>query len=129
VKWVVAAGGQPPVDVDEVLDLRHLRRDDDAVVREADLLGQRGRAKCALEHRLDVDVARVHRSAARAFASIIAVSRSWSREPQLTPMRTGLSLATATSTIARKFSSRRLAPTFPGLMRYLASARAQAGCR
>ena len=42
-------------------------------------------------------------------------------------MRTGLSLSTANWTMVRKFSSRRLPPTFPGLMRYLASARAQSG--
>ena len=42
-------------------------------------------------------------------------------------MRTGLSCSSATVTIVRKFSSRRLPPTFPGLMRYLSSARAQAG--
>ena len=42
-------------------------------------------------------------------------------------MRTGLSFSTATSTMVRKFSSRRLPPTLPGLMRYLASARAHAG--
>ena len=68
-------------------------------------------------------------SARRAFASIIAVSRSWSSEPQFTPMRTGLSLARATSTIVLKFSSRRLLPTLPGLMRYLASTSAQRGWR
>ena len=42
-------------------------------------------------------------------------------------MRTGLSFASATSMMARKFSSCRLPPTLPGLMRYFASARAQAG--
>ena len=62
-----------------------------------------------------------------AFSSIIWVSRFWSRLPQLTPMRTGLPLSIATRTIALKFSSWCLPPTLPGLMRYLASARAQSG--
>jgi hypothetical protein len=47
-------------------------------------------------------------------ASIICVSRSWSSEPQLTPMRTGLSWSTATCTICVKFASRCRVPTFPG---------------
>ena len=44
-------------------------------------------------------------SALFALASIIWVSRFWSRLPQLTPMRTGLPLSMATCTIARKLSS------------------------
>src|SRR5437588_592808 len=56
------------------------------------------------------------------------VRRAWSREPQLTPMRTGLSLRTATSIMARKLSSSlRPMEQLPGLMRYLARARAQSG--
>jgi hypothetical protein len=60
-----------------------------------------------------------------ALASISSVRSAWSSEPQLTPMRTGLPNSMARSTIAAKFASWRLAPTLPGLMRYLASARAQ----
>ncbi len=63
-----------------------------------------------------------------AFASIRRVSSSWSSEPQLAPMRTGLPCRIAVSTIApnwRSFFS--LKPTLPGLMRYLSSASAQAG--
>jgi hypothetical protein len=63
----------------------------------------------------------------RAFSSIISVSSCWSSEPQFTPMRTGRSYSTAASTMVRKFSSRRFAPTLPGLIRYFASARAQSG--
>jgi hypothetical protein len=63
-----------------------------------------------------------------ALASISALSSSWSRLPQLTPMRTGLSYLHATSTICANwrspFSPR---PTLPGLMRYFDSASAQAG--
>ncbi len=57
------------------------------------------------------------------------VSRSWSRLPQLTPMRTGLRYRQAVSIIAANCGSRLLPrPTLPGLMRYLSSASAQAGC-
>ncbi len=63
-------------------------------------------------------------SACSAFSSISSVSRFWSSEPQFTPIRTGLAWASATSRIVLKCSSRRLAPTLPGLMRYLASAAA-----
>ena len=57
------------------------------------------------------------------------VSRSWSRLPQLTPMRTGLRCRQAVSIIAANCGSRLLPrPTLPGLMRYLSSASAQAGC-
>ena len=67
-------------------------------------------------------------SAARLFSSIIRTSRSWSRLPQFTPMRTGLSLRQAISIISANCESRLLPrPTLPGLMRYLASASAQAG--
>ena len=51
------------------------------------------------------------------------VSNSWSSEPQLAPMRTGLLCLIAVSTMAancRSFFS--LKPTLPGLMRYLSSA-------
>jgi len=46
---------------------------------------------------------------------------------QFTPMRDGLPSFTAPEPMVRKLSSRRLAPTLPGLMRYLARARAQGG--
>ncbi len=61
-------------------------------------------------------------------AELPVLSSSWSREPQLAPMRTGLSCLIAVSTMApnwRSFFS--LKPTLPGLMRYLSSASAQAG--
>ena len=60
-------------------------------------------------------------------ASIIEVRSDWSSEPQFTPMRTGLPYSIACSMMVVKFASRRLVPTFPGLMRNLASARAQSG--
>jgi hypothetical protein len=66
-------------------------------------------------------------SARREFSSIIVVSRAWSSEPQLTPMRTGFWFSTAHSIMVRKLSSFFLPmETLPGLMRYLASDRAQA---
>ena len=52
-----------------------------------------------------------------------SVRTAWSSEPQFTPIRTGLSLSMATRTIVAKCSSWRLAPTLPGLIRYLASSR------
>ena len=55
-----------------------------------------------------------------AFTSMRSVRSAWSSEPQLTPMRTGLSLSIATRTMVWKFSSCRLAPTLPGLIRYFA---------
>ena len=62
------------------------------------------------------------------FSSISSVSSSWSSEPQLTPMRTGLPCLIAISTICENCGSvLSLKPTLPGLMRYLASASAQAG--
>ena len=66
-------------------------------------------------------------SASAALASISSVRIAWSSEPQLTPMRTGLSLSMATRTIVAKCSSWRLAPTLPGLIRYLASGAAVSG--
>ena len=66
-------------------------------------------------------------SAAAALAFISSVRSCWSSEPQLTPIRTGLSLSIATRTIVAKCSSWRFAPTLPGLIRYFASAVAIAG--
>ncbi len=71
-------------------------------------------------------------SACCAFSSISSVSSSWSRLPQLTPMRTGLSWRHATSIIRAKLSSCLLPapapePTLPGLMRNFDSACAQSG--
>ena len=63
-----------------------------------------------------------------AFSSIRCVSSSWSSEPQLAPMRTGLSCLIAISTMAENWRSfLSLKPTLPGLMRYLSSASAQPG--
>ena len=67
-------------------------------------------------------------SARCAFSSIIRASRSASRLPQLTPMRTGLPYSMAFSIITTNCGSRLLPlPTLPGLIRYLASARAHSG--
>ena len=63
-----------------------------------------------------------------AFWSMMRASSDWSRLPQLTPMRTGLSYCAATSIIWANWLSR-LAPwpTLPGLMRYFDNARAHSG--
>ena len=68
-------------------------------------------------------------SARREFSSIMRVSSAGSSDPQFTPMRTGLRLySMAASIMVRKLSSCFLPMlTLPGLMRYLASARAHSG--
>ena len=67
-------------------------------------------------------------SASREFSSIRRVSRAWSSEPQFTPIRTGFLYSIAASIIVRKLSSCFLPMlTFPGLIRYFASARAHSG--
>ena len=59
---------------------------------QAGRLGQLGRAQGRLEHRLDHHVARVERRRPSGRSRPSASVRSaWSSEPQLTPMRTGLS--------------------------------------
>jgi hypothetical protein len=56
------------------------------------------------------------------------VSRSWSSEPQFTPMRTGFWYWQANSIISANCGSRlEPLPTLPGLMRYFANASAQSG--
>ena len=71
---------------------------------------------------------RASRGSARlAFSFINSVRMAWSSEPQLTPIRTGLSLSFAILMIVMKCSSWRLAPTFPGLIRYFASSAAVSG--
>ena len=71
VEWEVAAAGQASVDLHQILDAAHLGGEDDVLVRQADLFGQRGGAQRALEHCLDVDVAGVvgHGAAARSHPS------------------------------------------------------------
>ena len=67
-------------------------------------------------------------SARSVFACILAMTSSWFREPPFTPIRTGLPRSAATLQIVANCASRRRpVPTFPGLIRYLSSASAQAG--
>ena len=67
-------------------------------------------------------------AAEAAFSSISRVSNSSSSEPQFTPIRTGFWYLLAMSISVENCVSRlALKPTLPGLMRYLASASAQAG--
>jgi hypothetical protein len=58
---VVGAAGQLPVDGDEVLNRRHLGRQDDPVAPQADLLGAGGGEERGLDHRLAGDPAHVPR--------------------------------------------------------------------
>src|SRR5207249_10859857 len=96
-------------------------------MRQPALLGELGGAQRARQHGFDQHVARVERlRAARVLVHQLG-EELLARLPQLTPMRTGRSFARATSMMVRKCSSRRFAPTLPGVMRYLASARAHAG--
>ena len=72
----------------------------------------------------------VRPSCRSVFSCILAITRSWSSDPPLTPMRTGFPLSRAIPQIVAKWSSRRApVPTLPGLMRYLSRARAQSGWR
>ena len=87
---VVGAPRQVDIDGDQVLHRRDLGGEDDAVAREADLLGPLGGEERRLHHRLAGDGAHVGGVGSRAFSSIRWVSSSWSSEPQLTPIRTGL---------------------------------------
>ena len=62
------------------------------------------------------------------FSSIMRASRSQSRLPQFTPIRTGLSYLAAASIICANCVSRFAPwPTLPGLIRYFDSDSAQPG--
>ena len=126
---VVGAARQLGIDRDQVLHRRHLGRQDDAVARQADLLGalRPTAAPTAPSPRASLRARRAAPPSAE-FSSIRWVSSSWSSEPQLAPMRTGLPCLIAISTICANCGSRlSLKPTLPGLMRYLSSASAQPG--
>ena len=58
---IVGAARQFAIDRDQVLHRRHLGRQDDAVLRQADLLGARGRQQRRLHHGLVHDRARAAR--------------------------------------------------------------------
>ena len=94
VQRVVAARREVAVDRDEILHAAHLRAQDDVVVRQAELLGalRRSRAPTARPHAASLPAPSTA-AACALFSSIRRVSRSWSRLPQLTPMRTGLLVA------------------------------------
>jgi hypothetical protein len=89
VQRIVAARGEVAVHAMRSCTPLTLRRGD-LVARQAELLGARG----ALERR-GTSASRITSAASGlrqpAFSSIIRASRSWSRLPQFTPMRTGLS--------------------------------------
>ena len=58
MQWVVAPNGEEVIDVDEILHIGHLRADHDAIMRQPDRLGERGRAQRRLDHRVEHHVAR-----------------------------------------------------------------------
>ena len=61
VQRVVAASGQPAVDLDQVAHARNLGRQDDPVVGQAGRFRQFGRSDGAFDHRVDHHVAGVAR--------------------------------------------------------------------
>ncbi len=90
VQGVVAAGGEIGVDVDEIAHAADLGGKDDLVLAQAVALGGLGGIERADHHGFHHDVAGGQRAAPSGlFSSIMRVSRDWSSEPQLTPMRTG----------------------------------------
>jgi len=63
-----------------------------------------------------------------AFSCIFRRTSSGFKEPAFTPIRTAFPRSAATLQMVANCSSRRFpCPTFPGLIRYLSSASAQAG--
>src|SRR5690606_27082493 len=139
VQREVAARGEVAVDRDQLLHAADLAAQDDALGRQAELDRARGRVQRRAHQRLAQHAGGVpgarrspraaSEGSARVASSSISVAASaWSSEPQLAPMRAGLPLAMANSTSCANCRSFFLPkPTLPGLMRYLASARAQAG--
>ena len=97
---VVAARREHAVDGDQVLHAGDLGREDDAVARQADLLGARAgeKRRTAPSPRASPRRRRADRRAS-AFSSIRLVRSSWSSEPQFTPMRTGFPYLIAISMI------------------------------
>ena len=121
---VVRAAGELAVDRDHVLHPADLGRDHDPVRTQAQALGIGGTVQRRAHQRLaQHEVGRLRLGSTAAFRSISRAARSWSRLPQLTPIRTGRSKRSAASTISSNCRSRfSPKPTLPGLMRNLASA-------
>ena len=93
VQRVVAARGEVAVHADQVLHAAHLAGDDDAVVGQARV--PRPAPRCRARRRPAPRGPRPPRRSGSArfeFSSIRRVSRSWSRLPQFTPMRTGFAV-------------------------------------
>ena len=90
VQRVIAAPRELGVDGDQVLHVRDLAREDDAVAGQAERFGELRAADRRGDERLAHMCAASSGFADFAFSSIRLASSSWSRLPQLTPMRTGL---------------------------------------
>jgi hypothetical protein len=128
VQRVIAARGELAVDRDQVLHAADLGRQDDRSCAAGRSPRPRGAVERRKHHGLAHDLACVAGCGSCAFSSISRASRSWSRLPQFTPMRTGLSLPAGDFDHGRRTARRACPrPTLPGLMRYLSSASAQAG--
>ena len=107
VQRVVAARGELAVDAIRSCTAAHLAREHDAVAGQAELLGACARSRAP--RRSAPRASRRRRRAgsrACAFSSIMRASSSWSRLPQLTPMRTGLPCWHAFSIMVANCSSR-----------------------
>ncbi len=92
-------------------------------------LGQRRRAERALDHGVDACTSRASRGSASSRVLVHHLGEQLLVERCPSSRRCGPACraSIATSMMVRKLSSRRFAPTLPGLIRYLASAAAQSG--
>ena len=91
MQGVVGAGGEQPVDGDQVLHPAHLAGQDDVVRGQAQFDRAGGAGDGGLHHGLVHHLLGLPGVRRWALASIMRTIRSWSRLPQLTPMRTGRS--------------------------------------
>jgi hypothetical protein len=87
---MVGAAGQFGIDGDQILNLANLGRQNDRLRGKAGFLGEFGgsRADWMIASRV---TSRALIGEPAWFSSISRVSSTWSSDPQLTPMRTGLS--------------------------------------
>ena len=90
VESKVGARGEQTIDLDQILHGAHFGGEHDLVGREPKLNRPLGADQSRLPSPLASRAASLG-SGSFAFSSIRRVSRSWSRLPQFTPMRTGLS--------------------------------------
>ena len=128
---IVAARREVAIDSDQFLHAGYLAREHDAVARQAEFFRAFGR----IQRRTDQRLAHHMRRVPGLVAQVVLVHQLrrpslWSSEPQFTPMRTGLCVLQCEFDDGGELGVALLPkPTLPGLMRYFASASAQAGSR